>query len=660
MKLPVSEWIIKDKIFSFSTLENKYLVFGTILNGLFITDLDGNLLQKFNKNNGISNNTVLSIFFSKNQKLWLGLDYGITSIDLNNRITYFHDEKSDFGTSYAAVLKDRRFYLGTNQGLYKKDWGTLNDVNNAFELIKGSEGQVWTLQNIDGNLFCGHDKGLFTVGENSFTNIDNDPGVFCIKPYQDYLLTGNYNGISIFKKEKNIWRFFKKMSLILGAVSQIETEQKDIFINIPNYGVIKFSLDKNLKPTSRQLIDAKTFKGYFPSLFKDKKGVHVVTRTHQYLYDGKEKRFLLEDKLAEPNVKKKLPGFYKSTFLNSDYGFYPIENGFALENYKQRHIISDLETQILFRKVQVFNNEKKRDISVGEEVPYSSNNIEFTFLTPNEEDALYRYKLENLSKSWSSWSTENSAFFLNLKEGSYKFSVQSKIGIQGSKIQTFEFSVAAPWYRNWLAYFCYILVIVLIIYFSKRNQQHKLQRQKLELLQNGRNLLREQAEKHQRELILEKQKQLEIERNSLTLKIRNKTIELANKAKDDDDKNRLLHALKEKIDEAERNPSVSQNRWKELRRLLNSYLEIDDNTFEIQMDELHQEFFKNLKEKFPNLSIYDLRMCAYLKIGLNSKEMSEIFQVLPSSINVSRSRLRKKLNLSSEDDLYAFLNRFGQ
>lgn len=74
------------------------------------------------------------------------------------------------------------------------------------------------------------------------------------------------------------------------------------------------------------------------------------------------------------------------------------------------------------------------------------------------------------------------------------------------------------------------------------------------------------------------------------------------------------------------------------------------------MDELHQEFFKAMKKRFPNLSIYDLRLCAYLKIGLNSKEMADIFQVLPSSINVSRSRLRKKLNLSPDEDLYEFLN----
>ncbi|KQT20570.1 hypothetical protein ASG31_17535 [Chryseobacterium sp. Leaf404] len=92
-----------------------------------------------------------------------------------------------------------------------------------------------------------------------------------------------------------------------------------------------------------------------------------------------------------------------------------------------------------------------------------------------------------------------------------------------------------------------------------------------------------------------------------------------------------------------------------MRRLLKTYLESEDNTFEIQMDELLQEFFRMMKKKFPTLSIYDLRLCAYLRIGLTSKEMADILHVLPSNINVSRSRLRKRLNLLPEDDLYEFL-----
>lgn len=200
-----------------------------------------------------------------------------------------------------------------------------------------------------------------------------------------------------------------------------------------------------------------------------------------------------------------------------------------------------------------------------------------------------------------------------------------------------------------------LLVISIMIYsilekkFKKRNE---------EILEKEL-LLKEQEDLQKEQRLLESQNQLTLEKEQLAQQIKDKTIELAIKAKEDEDKIRLLHTVREKILEAEENPNLIKAKLKEMRRLLDHYLEIDNKTFEIQMDELHQEFFKSMKKSFPNLSIYDLRLCAYLKIGLHSKEMAEILQVLPSSINVSRSRLRKKLGLKPEDDLYAFLNQFG-
>ncbi|MEM9260926.1 MAG: LuxR C-terminal-related transcriptional regulator, partial [Bacteroidota bacterium] len=81
-----------------------------------------------------------------------------------------------------------------------------------------------------------------------------------------------------------------------------------------------------------------------------------------------------------------------------------------------------------------------------------------------------------------------------------------------------------------------------------------------------------------------------------------------------------------------------------------------DDSFSIQMEELHQNFLTNLNARYPELTTYDLRLCAYLKSGLSTREIADLLNVLPSSVNVSRSRLRKKLQLGSKDDLYKFLN----
>ena len=660
LSLNVSNEIIKNKVFSFTNIDGKYFVFGTILNGLYVTDIHGNIIQHINKNKGLPNNTILSLHYQNNGKIWMGLDYGVAVTDIKNIITYFHNTNSDFGTGYTAALKDNIFYLGTNQGLYAANWDELNNNKdkNPFTLINGAEGQVWTLQKIDDKILCGHDRGLFEINGNSIRNISTEPGVMSILRYNNEILfTGNYSGISIFKKENNSWRFIKKMNVILGAINQIVKEKENfLWVNIPNYGFIRFEINNQFNPINRKIFNTKKFKGYFPSIFRDKKGIHVITTTHQYVFNSIKNDFEPEKKsLVEKPVNNKFTGFYFPIYLNSEYGFYSVNNGFALEKASEIKR-NKINSQLIFRKSQAFNNDKGIDLYSGIEIPFRFNNVRISFILPNESDVQYQYFLEGFSENWSVFSKKNELEFLGLKEGNYNLLVKAKKGEFVTSIQKFSFTVKSPWYRSIWAYIFYLVLIFGVFQFLRQIHEKRLRNQRKEMLEKQKKSLNEQAEKHRQEMLLEKQKQLELEQNKLKEEIRNKTIELATKAKDDYDKNRLLQIINEKIVEAENNPNISKLKLGEIRRLVKTYLETEDHTFEIQMDELHQEFFKAMKKRFPSLSIYDLRMCTYLKIGLNSKEMADIFQVLPSSINVSRSRLRKKLNLSPDDDLYEFLN----
>ncbi|MEZ4911905.1 MAG: hypothetical protein R2774_13710 [Saprospiraceae bacterium] len=140
--------------------------------------------------------------------------------------------------------------------------------------------------------------------------------------------------------------------------------------------------------------------------------------------------------------------------------------------------------------------------------------------------------------------------------------------------------------------------------------------------------------------------------------IRQKDFQIAKLLKDTEDKSRILKLLREKLNEAEFNPKINKKYWNEMDRLLDIHLENNMHSFEIQLDEMHQVFFGNLHKRFPDLSVYDLRLCGYIKIGMNTKEIAELLHVLPSSINVSRSRLRKKLSLTPDEDLFSFLQKF--
>lgn len=661
MPMAVSGYLKQDQVFCATMINESYFAFGTILNGLYITDLEGNIIQHINKKKGLPNNTVLAMHFSPDGLLWLGMDYGISTIHIYAPITYFFDYMGEFGTAYAALLKDGVFYLGTNQGLYQAAWQDLNNqvVVKPFRLIPGSEGQVWSLQTIDGTLYCGHNRGLFTVRGNTFQQVNNEPGVWTILPFQkDYLLTGNYNGISIFRRAGNTFSFWKKMELILGSCNQVMIEKDNLlWVNIPKYGLIRFSLNENLSPSERMIFPSTLFKGNAFYLKKEDNGIHLYTSTNHYRFLPEKKQFGEEEsKLPPITVTGILEGIYKPTPIDGEYQFYSVYNGFALESISAAQRGLPVKSKLIVSKIEAFNNQESQLMPNRFSTAYMLNNLRFHFVIPHQKQALYQYQLEGFSEQWSAWSTSTSLEFTSLKEGDYVLRLRATVQGQATPITEVFFSIMPPWYRTKWAYAGYLALVVLFFYLNRQWHQVRLRKQRVMLLEQEKRALQQQAEAFEQEAWHRTQQQLEKEKKALQQQVKQKSIELTKKAKENEDKNRLLYLLKEKMDQVQGEPKVNKARWAEMQRMLESYLESNDKVFEIQIDELHQEFFNALREQFPDLSVYDMRLCAYLKMGLNSKEIADMLQVLPSSINVSRSRLRKKLNLQPDEDLHRFLN----
>ena len=81
----------------------------------------------------------------------------------------------------------------------------------------------------------------------------------------------------------------------------------------------------------------------------------------------------------------------------------------------------------------------------------------------------------------------------------------------------------------------------------------------------------------------------------------------------------------------------------------------DWSRFKLHFEGVHPSFFIHLKEKSDELTENDLRLCAYLRIGMRAKEIAGMLAVSPASINTARYRLRKKLGLKKEDSLDDFI-----
>jgi ligand-binding sensor domain-containing protein len=166
------DYPIGESIFTAKFLEDQTLVLGSIGNGLHVcnleTSLNYQLLQPV-----INNNTVLSIIEDKAGNIWGGLDNGLVLINRKSPFRLFTDIYGKLGTVYCSYQFQNDLYLGTNQGLYIK-----NEILQQYEFIPGTSGQVWSINEVNGKLYAGHDRGVFAIAGNTATHIFDGPGVW--------------------------------------------------------------------------------------------------------------------------------------------------------------------------------------------------------------------------------------------------------------------------------------------------------------------------------------------------------------------------------------------------------------------------------------------------------------------------------------------------
>ncbi len=80
--------------------------------------------------------------------------------------------------------------------------------------------------------------------------------------------------------------------------------------------------------------------------------------------------------------------------------------------------------------------------------------------------------------------------------------------------------------------------------------------------------------------------------------------------------------------------------------------------FEARFEKVHMQFFKNLSKSYPDLTINEKRLCAYLRLNMTTKEISSMTHSAPRAVEQARYRLRKRLGIGREEDLANFLARF--
>ncbi|RMG67838.1 MAG: hypothetical protein D6722_12550, partial [Bacteroidetes bacterium] len=227
-------------------LQNGDYAFGTILNGLYVLSPEGTLRFHLNQAKGLQNNTILALFQDQDGQLWAGLDKGVDLIALNSPLRYYPDRVGKMGTAYAAAERQGWFYLGTNHGLYARPAGATD-----FELIEGTQGQVWELIEADGELLCGHNAGTFAVRPSGPEWRSEVTGGWITRPVPgrpDYLIQGTYSGLVMLRKRAGRWTCSHRVQGHTEAVRHLAFDPGGtLWVAHPYQGLHRLWLDDSLQ-----------------------------------------------------------------------------------------------------------------------------------------------------------------------------------------------------------------------------------------------------------------------------------------------------------------------------------------------------------------------------------------------------------------------------
>ena len=693
--------IAASSIYSSQMLSDGSFAVGTISNGVYILSKDGKVKHHITQSKGLNNNTILSLLEDSEKNLWIGLDNGINCINLSSPIKSFTDDTGKLGTVYTSILHNNKLYIGTNQGLFCKNYP--ND-NSQFKFINGTKGQVWSLFVHNNTLFCGHDSGTFIIdGENSKL-IFSQSGTwkFEVVPSNENLVVqGNYYGISIIEKKNNQWLFKNKIEGFNYSSKYFElTNSNEVYVSHEYKGVFRFQIDKDFRKSSNLFVYKNPPKGKNAGLAKFNNSIYYAYKGGIFKLNSKTKLFELNSALSkifdndEYNSGKlildnsnKLWLFSKnyinyftlnkldlslkknvisipSTLTNSMLGY---ENITQLSNYQYLvgttdgyYVININDLNVKNHKVSITDvsinklNQQSTNFSINSvgSLEHDQNNITLSFTVPEYNKyiyAEYQYLLDGFQDEWSEWSSKSNVNFKNLPPGEYVFKVKSRVSNAiNDGVATYFFTIKKPWYATNFALLLYSLLIISILIYINKFYKDYYNKQREKLIEEN-NLLLEIKE-------LENEQQLmKIRNDKLSQDFEAKNKELAVSTMSLIKKDELLSLIKEDLKK-----STEESGYRSIKSVISTITkniseEDNWNVFKEAFDTADKDFLKKIKAAHPSLTPNDLRLCAYLRLNLSSKEIAPLLNISVRSVEIKRYRLRKKMDLSHEKGLVEYI-----
>lgn len=359
---------------------------------------------------------------------------------------------------------------------------------------------------------------------------------------------------------------------------------------------------------------------------------------------------------------------YESLYpLNEENIFIAANKGIIHLNYK-KYREQQNKPEILLSQVRA---EGKKDsilfggyaLNKGSVVPFKTNeaqqlpahlnSLHFEYsstLFEQLRNIEFSYMLKGFDKEWSHWSNRNEKDYTNLSPGNYTFSVKARNNKRNeSGIVSYNFVVRRAWYNSYWIFGLYTLLAMGTVYFIFRWQQRKHDKER----EHQTYLHQLELDRNEKEMVELKNQKLETDLNFKNRELLTMTINLVQRGE-------VLKKIREIISSLIKKESPEDNAatHKNLLRLIREVEKSNEDwdKFAIHFNTVNMDFFNNLKLIYPGLTPNELKLCAYLRMNLSSKEIAQLLNITAKGVEVARYRLRRKLSLQPDVNLADFLS----
>lgn len=653
------------------------LVIGTSSNGVYIIDLLTGNYSNINRKNSLQNNSVLSISIDKENDVWLGLDNGISHVELNSPFQFFTDKEGTLGSVYAIEKYGNGLLVGSNHGLFVYD-------NNKLEQVKNSQGQVWSIFNSGNEYIIGHNDGTFLLKNQEFTRINDNTGGWKIQKdeYASRLIQASYTGV-IFYPESDFFSYGKRLPISpmpIKDIAQISDYQLVLAHNLQ--GLFMVTYDKVLSKAELKNLSSELGNDFGVKIFNYRGEKLFLINNGWYYYDklsGKlkpnelfnlnfpntseiipvndslfiaiqENIMFIIKQVKEKFLKTAIPSkYYLGKLINNETKAFSCDGQYYLNLDDGFMLIKSFDEEFTPQKITIEAYLSDYQFFSGNKIANNSSiTLDFVPEYFGSKKPIINYSI-NDGEIMSL--TNYQLVMNNLGSGTYKIRAFSYNGKENLFVNEFLFTVRNPWFLAWWMFLVYSSVLIVISFLYYRWNKLRFN-QKLKLKEEE---LKHHNEIMQLEMQAENQlKMQEFEKQTLRNEVKVKSNEVAGKslylAKQTElieriqnilDSENSVTTLKSKISSAIKAVKINKNEWK---------------SFEDNLLKSNEDFVKILTSKYSSLTPKDIKLCIYLKMNLSSKEIAPMMNISFRGVELHRYRLRKKLKVNTEENLVLFMN----